>query len=596
MSAPNPYGHDIFVSYSRQDADWAGAFVETLKERGWRVFLDTRAIRAGDEWSEEIDAAIDAAKVVIGVWSKHSVRSSYVIAEVARAVVRGTLIPLSIDRTDAPPAFRRFQTQPMLVDGATTLPRGLVTTIERRLAATEPMVPSGAEEQRLRDELERSAALSRERGVPLLALQTQLERLGEVDVAKEEMPARLESFVSEFLSLKSALSLPTNADPDVATTQRRALELVNAGDLNGARRLIDEALERQRERYRQTARQMATLLSDRARIDVIQVRYPDAIATYEEASAIVGFDADAAFTHLKETIRVLIRQGEELGNGAALLRAIELIRTRALPLVSREHAPLDWAELQVWRGSALASLGEQESRTAPLRDAATAYRMALEEYNQDRRPLDWAMTQRSLGNALRILGELDGGTEYLEDAVTACQAASKEYSRERLPLHWAATQNNLGIALATLGERKSNVGLVEQAAAAYRAALQERTRDRVPLDWAWTHYNLGNALATLGQLEGETARLEEAVTAYRAALEECSRDRVPLRWAGAQHHLGLALLSLGERETGTSRIDEAVTAFRAAQGEYTLERAPLHWAATKEVLDKALAMLAKRSR
>src|SRR5262249_17313549 len=112
MNARSLSRHQIFVSYSRQDSEWAGAFVDTLEERGWSVFLDTRTIKAGDEWSPEIDAAIDAAKVVIALWSARSVRSSYVIAEVARAVVRGTLVPLSIDRTKAPPAFRRFQAQP----------------------------------------------------------------------------------------------------------------------------------------------------------------------------------------------------------------------------------------------------------------------------------------------------------------------------------------------------------------------------------------------------------------------------------------------------------------------------------------------------
>ncbi|MFO1087909.1 MAG: toll/interleukin-1 receptor domain-containing protein [Reyranellaceae bacterium] len=68
MNAPNPASHEIFVSYSPQDADWAGAFCDTLGKRGWRVFLDTRTIRAGDEWSPEIDAAIDAAKVVIAAF------------------------------------------------------------------------------------------------------------------------------------------------------------------------------------------------------------------------------------------------------------------------------------------------------------------------------------------------------------------------------------------------------------------------------------------------------------------------------------------------------------------------------------------------
>ena len=234
MDTSNATRHQVFVSYSRKDSDWADAFRKTPKRRRWSVFLDTRSIRPGDEWSEEIDVAIDAAKVVVVLWSASSVRSSHVVAEAARAAVRGTLVPLSIERTVAiPPAFRRFQTRPMHVAGATILPPDLVATIAMRIAAAEPPTAS-AEEQRLRDDLMLTSTLARDRGVPMLAMQAQLKRLGGDAVAPEDIPAQLESFVSEFLELKANLSRAANADPDVAPIQSRSLELLNAGDLSGA--------------------------------------------------------------------------------------------------------------------------------------------------------------------------------------------------------------------------------------------------------------------------------------------------------------------------------------------------------------------------
>lgn len=593
MDAPNPSGHQIFVSYSRQDAEWAAAFVAALKKRGWIVFLDARTIKAGDEWSPAIDAAIDAAKVVIVLWSARSVKSSYVIAEVARAAVRGTLIPLSIDRTAAPPVFRRFQTQPMHVAGATALPSDLVSTIEARIAAAAP--PS-AEEQGLREELARSAAFARERGVPLLALQTLLERLGEVDVAPEAVPARLENFVSEYLKLKTDLASPTNADPDVATTQSRALDLLNAGDLDGARTLIDDALTQRRERYRQTARETATLLADRARIDMMQVRYPEAIASYEEAAGLVSFDAELALHYLDAMVGALIRKGEEFGDNDALVRATETIRSRALPLVSRYRAPLDWAGIQDRLGNALQLLGSRgSSSTDRLQQSVAAYQSALEEYTRDRAPLDWARTQNNMGIALRTLGERESGTVRLEEAATAFRAAMQELTRDRAPLDWAAAQSNLGLALTVLGERERSTKRLDEAVVAYRAALEEQPRDRVPLYWATTQCGMGIALTMLGDMQNDTARLEEAIAAYRAALEENTRDRVPLYWALTLHNLGGALRALGMRQSGSGRLEEAVSVLRAAALEArTRDSMPLLWASTQQRLGEALQELGER--
>jgi tetratricopeptide (TPR) repeat protein len=549
MNAKRPSRHQIFVSYSRQDADWAGAFVDTLKKRGWSIFLDTRTIKAGDEWSPEIDAAIDAAKVVIALWSARSVKSSYVTYEAARAVVRGTLVPLSIDRTQAPPAFRRFQAQAMHIDGARSLPSELVAAIETRLVATLPPAPPSAEEQRLRDELEQSATIARESGVPLLALQAQLERLGESNVAPEAMAARLESFVSEFLKLKADLARPTNADPDVATTQGRALDLMNAGDLDGARTLIDDAVTRRRELHRQTARETAALLADRARIDTMQLRHLAAAEAYEEAAELLSFDPEVSLICLRRMAAALISQGDQFNDDDALARAIELLETRALPLAPRERAPMEWAMIQGTLGNALQLLGECENSTARMRKAMAAYRAALEEFTRDRDPENWALTQNNLGNALSGFGDLEDSTVHHEGAVIAYRAALEEFTRDRFPLGWAMVQNNLGTALKVLGARESSTVRLEEAVAAYRAALEEYTRNRVPMDSAMAQHNLGLALGLLGEREGSLAHLEEAAAAFGAALEVRTRDRLPFLWERTQKALDETLALIAKRSS-----------------------------------------------
>ena len=52
----------------------------------------------------------------------------------------------------------------------------------------------------------------------------------------------------------------------------------------------------------------------------------------------------------------------------------------------------------------------------------TAFRAALQEWTRERVPLDWATTQNNLGNALRALGERESGTARLEEAAAAFDA------------------------------------------------------------------------------------------------------------------------------------------------------------------------------
>jgi tetratricopeptide (TPR) repeat protein len=196
---------------------------------------------------------------------------------------------------------------------------------------------------------------------------------------------------------------------------------------------------------------------------------------------------------------------------------------------------------------------------SPLVAIELARRMVTTSQDMDERGAGLLL----LGNALGGLGERETGTARLEEAAAAYRAALEQFTRDRVPLDWARTQSGLGTALGRLGERESGTARLERAVAAYRAALEEWTRDRVPLDWARTQMNLGNALWRLGERESGTARLEQAVAAYRAALEERTRDRVPLEWARTQMNLGNALLRLGERESGTARLEQAVAAWDA---------------------------------
>jgi tetratricopeptide (TPR) repeat protein len=381
-------------------------------------------------------------------------------------------------------------------------------------------------------------ALAAEKGVPAAALRSILEKLGESAVPDTDILPRLSAKADEYVTYREQLSALAQAAPNADAVLSEGKKLLDAGDLDGARRLFAESHTALRSTRQQHARDEAALLAAEAGVDRLQLRYHEAADRYEEAERLVSsFDPDAGFNYLCRRASTLGQYGAEFGNNAALVATISLWR-RAVHLRSRGDHSLTWAMTQNNLGNVLSTLGERESGTTRLEEAVAAYRAALEEYTRERVPLKWAMTQNNLGNALTTLGERESGSARLEEAVAAYRAALEEYTRECVPLDWATTVNNLGNALWALGERESGTARLEEAVAAYRAALEERTRERVSLDWATTQNNLGNALSTLGQRERGTARLEAAVVAYRAALEERTRERVPLNWGQDPEQLG----------------------------------------------------------
>jgi pterin-4a-carbinolamine dehydratase len=60
----------VFVSYRRQDSSAAARWLAQTIARVFgpqSVFIDTEAIRSGDEWAEQIDRALEAASILIPV-------------------------------------------------------------------------------------------------------------------------------------------------------------------------------------------------------------------------------------------------------------------------------------------------------------------------------------------------------------------------------------------------------------------------------------------------------------------------------------------------------------------------------------------------
>jgi len=75
--------HELFISYCRHDSDAANALADMLSKAGLSVWLDRKGIQEGAAFDTQIERPISQTRVVIVIWSEHSVKSHWVRAEAA---------------------------------------------------------------------------------------------------------------------------------------------------------------------------------------------------------------------------------------------------------------------------------------------------------------------------------------------------------------------------------------------------------------------------------------------------------------------------------------------------------------------------------
>ncbi len=100
---------DVFISYSREDAETARRFAEAFQSAGLSVWWDD-ALRSGEAFDESIERALREAKAVVVLWSTNSVTSRWVRAEATQADRNRTLVPVTIESCQRPIIFELTHT------------------------------------------------------------------------------------------------------------------------------------------------------------------------------------------------------------------------------------------------------------------------------------------------------------------------------------------------------------------------------------------------------------------------------------------------------------------------------------------------------
>lgn len=132
----------VFASFAQSDTSRVQPVLDALEKQGLEVSSE-RDLVLGQSYTQVVTRLVDAAAVVIVFWSRESVQSQAVEAQVIEGLRRGALLPVLLDDALPPLAFRHVQAMSLRHADPGALAE-LVAAV-RRLARVRPgdAVPQG---------------------------------------------------------------------------------------------------------------------------------------------------------------------------------------------------------------------------------------------------------------------------------------------------------------------------------------------------------------------------------------------------------------------------------------------------------------------
>jgi hypothetical protein len=95
--------YDVFLSYSRTDAERVQPLLNELRRHGYHVFFDVQSIDPGQQWKKRLEHSIHASRALILCWSEHARGSDYITFEYSCAgALHKPVFPWLLDPTPLP--------------------------------------------------------------------------------------------------------------------------------------------------------------------------------------------------------------------------------------------------------------------------------------------------------------------------------------------------------------------------------------------------------------------------------------------------------------------------------------------------------------
>jgi hypothetical protein len=152
-----------------------------------------------------------------------------------------------------------------------------------------------------------------------------LRILGENDVSAERLGATLGEIARHFQHLRSGTLADPGDGPAIVAMKSDVQRAIEDGDLAKADALLEGVARAQRDSVERSAVNLAGTLGRQAEIALTRLRYSEAAARFASAVAALpsGMDHDdRRIGYLFGEADAFYRQGDELGDNAALLSAI----------------------------------------------------------------------------------------------------------------------------------------------------------------------------------------------------------------------------------------------------------------------------------
>ena len=100
----------IFISYDREDGEFADKLKQRLEKNGFRTWIDVDAIPASTDWKNVIDEAIRKASALVLIMTPQAFESEYVSYEWVYAMgARVSVVPLLLKPTKRHPGIAALQ-------------------------------------------------------------------------------------------------------------------------------------------------------------------------------------------------------------------------------------------------------------------------------------------------------------------------------------------------------------------------------------------------------------------------------------------------------------------------------------------------------